>query len=47
MGPERAAPVKPHHEGPAPRYFPLSQELRAMLELRRYDPDGEDLEPDT
>ena len=28
------------------RYIPLSQELRAMLELRRYDPDGEEFTPD-
>ena len=28
------------------RYLPLSQELRAMLELRRYDPDGEEFGPD-
>jgi integrase len=28
------------------RYLPLSQELRAMLELRRYDPDGEEFKPD-
>src|SRR5437763_16835384 len=28
------------------RYIPLSQELRAMLELRRYDPDGEEFERD-
>jgi integrase len=28
------------------RYLPLSQELRAMLELRRYDPDGEEFTPD-
>ena len=27
------------------RYIPLSQELRAMLELRRYDPDGPEFEP--
>jgi integrase len=28
------------------RYLPLSQELRAMLELRRYDPDGEEFRAD-
>jgi integrase len=28
------------------RYVPLSQELRAMLELRRHDPDGEEFGPD-
>ncbi len=28
------------------RYVPLSQELRAMLELRRHDPDGEEFRPD-
>jgi integrase len=28
------------------RYVPLSQELRAMLELRRHDPDGEEFTPD-
>src|SRR5438093_2472710 len=28
------------------RYLPLSQELRAMLELRRFDPDGEKFGPD-
>ena len=28
------------------RYLPLSQELRAMLELRRYDPDGEEFSAD-
>lgn len=28
------------------RYLPLSQELRAMLELRRYDPDGEEFTHD-
>jgi integrase len=28
------------------RYIPLSQELRAMLELRRRDPDGEQFKPD-
>jgi integrase len=28
------------------RYIPLSQELRAMLELRRHDPDGEEFERD-
>jgi integrase len=28
------------------RYIPLSQELRAMLELRRFDPDGEEFKPD-
>lgn len=28
------------------RYLPLSQEIRAMLELRRYDPYGEEFTPD-
>src|SRR5438067_8279821 len=28
------------------RYLPLSQELRAMLELRRHDPDGDEFGPD-
>ena len=28
------------------RYLPLSQDLRAMLELRRYDSDGEEFTPD-
>src|SRR5712691_10349598 len=28
------------------RYLPLSQELRAMLELRKYDPDGEEFKLD-
>jgi integrase len=28
------------------RYVPLSQELRAMLDLRRHDPDGEEFGPD-
>ena len=28
------------------RYVPLSQELRAMLDLRRYDPDGQPFGPD-
>jgi integrase len=28
------------------RYVPLSQELRAMLELRRHDPDGDEFGPE-
>jgi integrase len=33
-------------KGMRTRYIPLSQELRAMLELRRYDPDGEEFGSD-